>query len=191
MGWRDHVSPKRAWIEALITTLFFYLMGLGATILTFTDTFYDWSKADFIQFEGTLRSKPYFKKQNKAATNLEFILNEAPDFIFSINEDDYSVLKAKSKIAKLKPNDTVYVLIEKKQYDIKIDHKPAKFWQGTLYWKNISVYEILTENKPPSFNRVLRELKNDNQYYPFIALICFIGGTLFCRYELKKYKQKQ
>ena len=187
MGWRENMSPKRAWRVAIGTSCFFILFGSYLTILSIHHLFFPWTKSDFKEYTGTLIETPTFEDgKNKS---LRIHLKEVKGFEFTIDGDNYSVLKNNDEIGNLKDRDIVTLLIDKNQFKSKIAKSiPSTFIQRTINWKWIRVYEFKSKNTTfLEFKDVIEELKVASKFYIVFGLICWLGSYFYLKYEYRIY----
>jgi hypothetical protein len=190
MGWRDRISPKRAWREAIFATVFFYIVGIYLTLLSTHHIFFPWERSDFILYKGQLKSAPHFGSGK--SSGLQFVLKADPSFIFSLDGDNYNALESRNEIFKLKTGDSVSFLVDRSQYEAKIAGKPSTFLQRTINWKQIRIFEINHNNRNLlSFSKVIQKLKNAGWGYLTIGLILLTGSSFYLKRELKIYRKKQ
>lgn len=192
MGWREKISPKRAWNEVRVGCSIFVILGSYLIILSIHHLFFPWDRSDFIIYNATLTSTPKFEK-SKSGPSVELKLNDAPNFEFVIDGDNYTVLKNKEDIKQLKFGDVVSVLIDKSQYNAKITKTISpSFIQRTINWKWIRVYEFRSGSQTfLQLEQVLQELKNVAKFYLIFGLVLWIGSYFYLKYEYKIYKKSK
>jgi hypothetical protein len=188
MGWRDKISPKHAWNESIVMSCIFILLGIYMTSLSIHHLFFPWTKSDFVQLTGTIKGSPVFN--NRKNESLEISLNEVKDFIFSIDGDNYTVLRKKALKDELQHGDTVFLLIDKNQYEAKISkERPPTFKEEMINWKWIRVFEFKSQKATMlDFNEVINELKHVAKFYLIFGIICLIGTYFYLRYEFRIYQ---
>ena len=192
MGWRDNISPKRAWNESIIVSCTLIIIGCSLTITSIQHLFFPWDKSDFIKYHATLETSPIFKK-SRSGPSLKLKFKEASNFEFTIDGDHYTVLQNKNAIKELKTGSRVSVLVDKSQFNAKIaESETPTFVQKTINWKWIRVYEFKNEEQTfLVFNQVIEELKNVSKIYLIFGLICCIGTFFYMKYEYRIYKNSK
>ncbi len=187
MGWRQTISPKRAWRGAIATSCFFILLGSYFSILSIHHIFFPWTKSDFKEYTGTLNGTPIF--ENGKNKSLKIHLKEVKEFEFTIDGDNYTVLKNTSGVGNLEDGDKVSLLVDKSQFQAKISKSIlSTFIQRTINWKWIRVYEFKSEkNTILDFKDVLEELKHVSKFYLVFGVLCWLGSYLYLKYEYRIY----
>ncbi len=191
MGWREKISPKKAWNQALIGSSVFIILLSYIPILAFHHIFFPWDRTDFIQYEATLLITPTFET-SRSGPSLKMRFFEAK-FEFVIDGDNYSVLQNKDHIKKLKSGDRVSILVDKSQFNAKISRtKSPSFVQRTINWKWIRVYELKFKDQTfLSFDRVIAELKSLAVYYLIFGILGWSAIFFYLRYEFRIYKKSK
>lgn len=190
MGWRENVSPKRAWNEARVGSCIFIIIGSYLIFMSIHHIFFPWDRTDFIQYNVTLESNPEFEK-SRSGPSLILKFKEAKGFEFTIDGDNYTVLQNKDAIKELKLGSQVSVLVDKDQFNAKITRTQSPtITQRIFNWKWIRVYEFKSINQTfLSFDQVIKELKNVTKFYLPFGLICCVGSFFYLRFEYRKFKE--
>ncbi|MDF3026758.1 MAG: hypothetical protein K0S23_1065 [Fluviicola sp.] len=191
MGWRENISPKRAWRGAVAASSFFVVLGTYLAILSIHNIFFPWTKRDFIEFVGTLEESPKFEKGKNHSLKIK--LQEAKGFEFTIDGDNYTVMKNSGGIGSLDHGNKVSVLVDKSQYYAKISKSISPtFLQQTINWKWIRVYEFKSdEHTYLDLIEVLEELKRVAKFYLIFGFVCWIGAYFYLRYEYQIYMKSK
>ena len=192
MGWRENISPKRAWNESIIVSCILIIIGSSLTITSIHHLFFSWDKSDFIKYQATLETSPIFKK-SRSGPSLKLKFKEASNFEFTVVGDNYTVLQNKEAIKELKTGSRVSILVDKSQFNAKIaESETPTFVQKKINWKWIIVYEFKNEEQTfLVFNQVIEELKNVSKIYLIFGLICCIGTFFNIKYEYRIYKNSK
>nr|WP_294858590.1 hypothetical protein [uncultured Fluviicola sp.] len=190
MGWRERTSPKRAWREAVGVSCFFVVLGLYLLILSIHHHFFQWTRNDFAEYTGVLKYSPQFER-SRSGPILKMVFREANQFEFTIQGDNYKVLKQKNGIEKLHAGDSVSVLVDKNDFNAKIKRSQAPtYGQRIINWNWLSVYEFKHDDQVfLSFDEVIRELKSSSKIAFVVSLICFVGTYFYVRREYRIYSK--
>lgn len=190
MGWRENITPKRAWREAVGVSCFFVALGLYLLILSIHHLFFQWTRNDFVEYTGVLEYSPRFDR-SRSGPSLKIIFREAKQFEFTIDGDNYTVLKHKDEIGQLDAGDSVSVLVDRSQFNAKIKKSQSpSYIQRIINWKWLRVYEFKYGNQTfLNFDKVILELKSSSKISFVISFICFAGAYFYLTREYRIYSK--
>jgi hypothetical protein len=104
--------------------------------------------SDLHTIRDVITNKAEIHKGSKGSKSIQIRLKSYPPFNFDIDGLAYSATYASEYVANVKVGDTLYVEVLKEEYEMKLSkEKPLGFWDKTVNYSFIRVYELRDKNR--------------------------------------------
>ena len=184
-NWEDRVTYRYS--------IFFILFGLLVLYGAFWVQNNRLYKTDrkTITISGIVDNEPKIEKGSKGSRYVQIILNEFPEFKFSISGIAYSEMYASDYVNSVKQGDSLFLTIDETVAKKKLWRTSSLGYLDKHYgWDRISVYGLRDMKKNYlSLNDYSVRDKNEGTILFWICIFIGIGFVFYGLYELKKIKR--
>lgn len=178
------------WGKKMLKTLLIVLVALGCYALYFfyqESNYYSLNHNNLTEIIITLAQKPEIERTKKR-NYLLLKVKEYPLFKFDVSGIAYSILDVNNFVASTEANETIYLTINKNEYEQKLSKEtPLTFWMKHNSYNQIgNIYGIRTNNLTYfTPNDYVEATKRGAKWGYVLVIVC----ALYIIYELQKNRK--